>query len=160
MINDVELMVIINLIFRLYFTALYLLTVQDICGFQCVLNRNFKICYIYIVVHWRLYECNVCTCREYLIYWAWSSTILNHCRLIRVACVATNWGSKLSKIYVSFYKWTKKCQLSKYVIILYKILTLFTCITANRSTVLTPTHSMGSELPKETLSFQVKTQTT
>lgn len=81
MINDVELMIIINLIFSFCFTALYLLIVQDICEFQYVLNRNFIICYFNIVVHWQLYKFNVCLCREYPIYWAQSS-IINHCRLI------------------------------------------------------------------------------
>lgn len=110
MINYVALMVIIKLIFSFFpFTVLYLLTVQDICEFQCVLNRNFITCYFNIVVHWWLYECNLCTCKEYLIYWTWSSTVINHCRLIRItAYVATSWGSKLAKIYGSFYNWTKK----------------------------------------------------
>lgn len=90
MINYVEFMDMIKIIFRFFlFTVLYLLLVWDICEYQCVLNRNFIICYFNIVVHWQIYECNLCMCREYLIYWTRSSTVINHCRLIRVtACVA------------------------------------------------------------------------
>lgn len=101
---------IIKLIFRGFpFPVPILLTVWDICEFKCVWDRNFIICYINIVEHWQLYKCNLCMCREYLIYWTQASTAINHYRLIRVtACAATSRGSRLPKIYGSSYKWTKK----------------------------------------------------
>lgn len=153
---------IIKLIFRGFpFTVLYSLTVWDICEFTCAWDRNFIICYFSIGEHWWLYKCNLCMWREYLIYWTWASTAINHYRLIRVtACVATSWGSKLPKIYGSSYKWTKKKpknHLSQCFRTLHKILCSLHCSQRIPSLYLTDT--MDSEHPEELLRFQVKTQT-
>lgn len=98
-------------------------------------------------------------CREYLIYWTQASTAINHYRLIRVtACVATSWGSKLPKIYGSFYKWTKKS--TNWASILEPFIKYFVPLhCSQRIPSLYPTDTTRSEHPEELLSFQVKTQT-